>query len=83
MYKIKLIPPAQRDLDKLKGKIFEQVKRKIIILATNPRPHGCEKLTRSEGYRVRIRNLRILYRVDDRRREVIIYRVRHRGDVYR
>ncbi|MBI4284164.1 MAG: type II toxin-antitoxin system RelE/ParE family toxin [Chloroflexi bacterium] len=36
-----------------------------------------------EGYRVRVRDMRILYRIDDQAKEVIVYRVRHRREVYR
>lgn len=35
------------------------------------------------GYRIRVRELRILYRVDDHGKEVIVYRVKHGREVYR
>ncbi len=83
MYNIKLIPQAQRDLDKLEEKIFQDIKNKINTLRDNPRPYGCEKLTDEEGYRVRVRDYRILYRINEKDKTVFIYRVRHRREVYR
>lgn len=83
MYSLKVIPRAQRDLDKFRGKLFEEIKARVLSLRDNPRPHGSEKLTREEGYRIRFRDIRILYRIDDRDKEVIIYRVKHRKEAYR
>ena len=83
MYNIKIIPRAQKDLDKLQGKLFDDIKDKIYSLKDNPRPPGCEKLTDEEGYRVRVRNYRILYRINDKAKIVFIHRVRHRREAYR
>ncbi len=83
MYNVKIIPRAQKDLDKLQGKLFNDIKDKINKLKDNPRPPGCEKLTDEEGYRVRVRNYRILYRINDKTKTVFIHRVRHRREVYR
>ena len=80
---IKIIPRAQKDLDKLEEKLFNDIKDKIGSLKNNPRPPGCEKLTDEEGYRVRVRNYRILYRINDKAKIVFIHRVRHRREAYR
>ena len=83
MYNVKIIPRAQKDIDKLRGKLFNDIKDKINRLKDNPRPPGCEKLTDEEGYRVRVRDYRILYRINDKSKIVFIHRVRHREEVYR
>ena len=83
MYNIQILPPAGKDLDGFEGKLFTALKEKIQELKVNPRPSSCEKLTAEEGYRIRVRNIRILYRVDDKTKTVFIYRVRHRREVYR
>lgn len=49
MYKIKIIPRAQKDLDNFRGKTFEKIKKVILKLSVNPRPAGCIKLTNEEG----------------------------------
>lgn len=83
MYNVKIIPRAQKDIDKLRGKLFNDIEDKINRLKDNPRPPGCEKLTDEEGYRVRVRDYRILYRINDKSKIVFIHRVRHREEVYR
>lgn len=82
-YHLKIITQAQKDLDSIKGSEFELIKNKILSLANKPRPFGCKKLTNEGGYRIRARDFRILYRIDDAAKEAIIYRVKHRKDVYR
>jgi mRNA interferase RelE/StbE len=84
MYRIKIIPSARKDLEALRGKLFEAVEAAIFSLGENPRPPGSLKLSDEEnGYRVRVRDLRILYRIHDQANEVIIYRVKHRKEAYR
>ena len=83
MYKIEILPPAKKDLDSLENRFFTQVKNEIIPLASNPRPHGFQKLTADEGYRIRSGNYRILYRVDDKNKIIYIYRIKHRKESYR
>lgn len=83
MYKLKILPQAQKDLAQLQDKIFNTIKSKIVRLARNPRPFGTLKLTNEEGYRIRIGDFRVLYRIDDKLKEVFIYRIKHRRDVYR
>jgi mRNA interferase RelE/StbE len=62
----------------------ERVNDAIARLADNPRPFfGNRKLTAREGYRIRVGDYRILYKIDDPARLVVIYRVRGRGDVYK
>lgn len=82
MYKILLLTPAQKDLDKFKGKTFDNIVRKITSLRENPRPYGCRKLTVEKGYRVRSGNYRIIYRIDDKNKEVFVYRIKHRKEAY-
>jgi len=83
MHNVKIIPRAQKDLDRFRGKLFNDIEDKINSLKDNPRPHGCEKLTEEEGYRVRVRDYRILYRINDKTKTIFVYRVRHRREAYR
>ncbi|MDQ3207136.1 MAG: type II toxin-antitoxin system RelE/ParE family toxin [Gemmatimonadota bacterium] len=48
-----------------------------------PRPHGYEKLSGQEHYRVRQGDYRVVYSVDDETRTVLVVKVGHRRDVYR
>ena len=83
MYKLKVIDRAQKDLDAFQGETFEKIKKRILDLSGNPRPFGAIKLTQDEGYRIRVGDYRILFRIDDTLKEVIIYRIKHRKDAYR
>ena len=82
MYDIFVLPPAQRDLDKLEASDFVRIIKKIRGLAREPRPVGCLKLTGEEGYRIRVGDHRVLYRIDDPSKRIYLYRVKHRKDAY-
>jgi len=57
---------------------------KIASLEVNLRPQGIKKLRlEGETYRLRVRDIRIIYRIDDREKKVFIYRVKHRKEAYR
>ena len=82
MYDIFVLPSAQRDLDKLEASGFARIIKKIRGLTREPRPVGCLKLTGEEGYRLRVGDYRVLYRIDDPSKRVYLYRVKHRKDAY-
>lgn len=83
MYKILILSQAKKDLDSFRGKIFNQIKNRILSLSKNPRPSGCLKLTAEEGYRLRSGNYRIIYRISDEKNVIYIYRIKHRKESYK
>jgi mRNA interferase RelE/StbE len=82
VYKILLLPSAQKDLDRFCGKTFDKLCEKLTGLQENPRPPGCQKLTAEEGYRIRSGDHRIVYRIDDKTQVVLIYRIKHGKEAY-
>jgi len=82
VYKILLLPPAQKDLNEFKGKTFDNIVRKITSLRENSRPYGCRKLTVEKGYHVQSGNYRIIYRIDDKNKEIFVYRRKYRKEAY-
>ena len=75
---------AQKDFLKLLSPFNTAVKNHIDELEKNPRPYGVKKLAGTEnGFRVRAGEYRILFTIDDRRKIVTIYRIRHRREAYR
>lgn len=72
MYRIRIIPRTQRDLDSITGKIFDQVAEAILALGEEPRPQGAIKLTGLAGYRIRVRDMCVLNRIDDQARELMV-----------
>lgn len=78
-YDIKVSPRAQRDLDRLRGAIWERVRDVLLTLAHAPRPKGCVKL-RSGAWRIRVGEFRVLYDIDDKAKTVEVLRIgRRRG----
>ena len=84
-YSIKIKPSAAKELQDVSDKVtLSRLIEKIKLLATQPRPSGAEKLAgRSNLYRVRQGNYRIIYSIDDQSGVVEVVKVGHRRDVYR
>ena len=84
MFEVVLEKTAEKDLRRLSDEVHDRVIESISSLATNPRPHGSKKLSGSKSnWRIRVGDYRVLYEIADTIRVVRVYRVRHRGDVYR
>jgi mRNA interferase RelE/StbE len=82
-YEVLIKPSAVRELEELPRRDRTRVIRRIQNLATEPRPHNCEKLSTEEKYRVRQGNYRIIYSVDDKQSAILIVKIGHRKGVYR
>ena len=83
MYKIVLEHKAAKEIESLPKEITQYVIDEIKSLKLNPRPNGVKKLVGEIGWRIRIRNYRVLYTIEDNKKLVTIYRVKHRKEVYR
>ncbi len=75
-------PRAVKDLRKLERDIQRAIVEAVERLAVNPRPSGCKKLVGRDGWRLRVRDYRVLYDVYDDRLVVIVVQVGHRRDIY-
>ena len=82
-YKILIKPSAVKEIESIPQKDRSRIVYRIQGLAENPRPHGCEKLSDQEKYRVRQGKYRILYQVFDAEVIVIVVRVAHRKKSYK
>ena len=83
MYAVLLEAGAERSLRRLDAVVFRRVVAALRILADNPRPAGCRKLTARGGWRIRVGDYRVVYDVDDQQQAVTVLHVGHRRDVYR
>ena len=85
VYSLTIKSSATKELQEVSDKVtLSRLIEKIKSLATQPRPAGSEKLAgRSNLYRVRQGNYRVIYFVDDQSRVVDVVKVGHRRDVYR
>ncbi len=65
---------------------YERVLRAIERLAENPKPTGARKMRGTgslEEWRIRVgRDYRVIYRIDDDAREVLILEAGHRQGIY-
>jgi mRNA interferase RelE/StbE len=82
-YSLFLKPSAVKELEALPLAQRRRVVTRIRGLAAEPRPHGVEKLSGEEKYRVRQGNYRVLYTIDDTKHKVAVVKIAHRRDVYR
>lgn len=73
---------AEKDIGRLPSRVSDKVDERILLLGTEPRPRGCRKVGFAL-YRIIVGDYRIVYSVDDGEKEVRIWIVRHRRDVYR
>ena len=82
-YEILLEKGAERDFKKLPKNIQKRVLNQILKLKENPRPIGVRKITDSKNdWRIRIGDYRVVYEIDDKKKIIKIFRIRHRKEVY-
>lgn len=83
-YRIEWRRSTKRDLRKIPQDQVSKIVQAVEHLGTNPRPHGCSKLSGSEcAYRIRVGDYRIIYEIYDGRLIVEVVKVGHRRDIYR
>ena len=83
-YQITFSSSAEKELLSLPKKLGSQILSKIDLLAQNPRPSGCKKLTGSKNsYRIRVGDFRILYTIEDDKLIVDVVKIGDRKDVYK
>lgn len=86
MYAIEFLPSAKKELSGLDFVIQKQLKEKIILLATDPaqlknniKPLKGEY---SGKFRLRVRDYRIIFRIEEEKVLIMIIRIGHRKEVY-
>jgi len=84
-YKLVIKSSAANEIESIdRKKTRQRVVERIQELATNPRPHGCEKLSgKYPRYRIRQGQFRILYEIKDDELIVYVVKMADRRDVYK
>jgi len=83
-FEILLAREAEKALRRLPRGLLQHVEQAIDDLSANPRPPGCKKLVgHRDLYRVRVRDWRIIYAIEDDRLIVLIVKIAPRGAAYR
>ncbi len=82
-YRLLIKRSAARELEAVSTKDRKRIAARIAVLAGDPRPVGCEKLSGADKYRLRQGAYRVVYGVDDAALTILIVKIGHRRDVYR
>ena len=73
---------AADELGSIPMKDLRRIVGRIRPLEDEPRPHGCEKLSAQERYRIRQGDYRIVYSIDDAGSIVEIFKIGRRSEIY-
>jgi mRNA interferase RelE/StbE len=82
-YELVFKKSVAKDLRALPKADVKRILQRMRLLADDPRPPGCEKLSGLERYRVRQGLYRIVYEIDDYVLTVLVVKIAHRREVYR
>lgn len=82
-YRVELVASARKELEALHEPLISRILTALRSLAFDPRPRGSKKLTGERSkYRIRIGDFRAIYEVSDSEMLIIVYKIRHRREVY-
>jgi mRNA interferase RelE/StbE len=83
-YAVVFTRSARKELEQFDQSLINRILMKIETLSEDPRPNDCRKLRGKEKlWRLRVGDYRIIYSIDDMKRTVDIFSIRHRRDAYR
>ena len=78
-----LTSKADRQLMKLPSSIHDLIISKLEQLAVSVYFRQSKKLMNREGWRMRIGDYRVIYKVDKVKKEILILSISHRREAYR
>lgn len=83
-YSHQVLPKARKQLRSIPAKIRQRLKEAVLSLEDDPRPSGVTKLSgKKNRYRIRIGKYRIVYRILDDTREILVTDITTRSDAFR
>ena len=84
-YAVLIEKSALKKLESLTQSLRSRVERRIDGLRTDPKPRGSKHLSGGKINRWRIRqgDIRVIYTIDETRKEVRVITIGSRGDVYK
>lgn len=82
-YSVEISATAEKELKKLGRDDEIRLLRRISLLADDPRPDGCRKMSGYDHlYRIRVGRYRVIYEIDGENVIVIVLKIGHRRDNY-
>ncbi len=82
-YSLQVKTSVAKDLRSIPKKDVNRILKRIEGLMDDPRPHGAEKLTERDHYRIRVGNYRILYEIKDDLLIILVIKIAKRDQAYR
>lgn len=83
-YRVLIKPSAVKELENIpRKKDRQRIVKRIRALADDPRPHGSQKLSGKDRFRLRQGSYRIIYTIEDDALVIYVVKIGHRKDVYR
>jgi mRNA interferase RelE/StbE len=83
-YKVIVRPVAEKFILRLNESDYRAIVERLRFLAEEPRPPAVRKLAGTTLWRLRVRDFRIVYSVNDKERVISIVRIARRsGDTYK
>lgn len=83
-YKLVWKKQAVKELWNLEKSIIKKLMVLIEHLCENPRPKGCRKMKGQKNfYRIRYKNYRVIYKIEDKRLIIEIIKIGHRRSIYK
>ncbi len=79
-YEVRLSTRTTKELGRLPPGVAARLRGPILALGLEPRPYGALPIGGSSLWRIRVGQLRIVYRIDDTARQVVVTRVARRSE---
>lgn len=85
MYRIFYTKEAEKSLLKMPHKTAKLMREKLDAIAANPYANhpNAKKLQGREGYRLRVGDWRVIYKIHNEQLIIIVLKVASRGEVYK
>lgn len=82
-YIVRIKKTAEKEHCKIPKPYFQKILEAMVALGDHPRPIGHIKLQNRDEYRIRVGYYRILYFIDESKKEIEIVSIGHRKEVYK
>ena len=83
-YDVRVTHSSEKEVRGLAKSVIPTIWKRIKALAEEPRPRQSKKLRGMEkAYRLRVRDYRVIYTIDDEHKLITVVAVKHRREVYR
>ncbi|MDO8753700.1 MAG: type II toxin-antitoxin system RelE/ParE family toxin [Anaerolineales bacterium] len=85
MYKISYSKEAEKSLLRMPRNTAKLIREKMEVIAANPYADhpNAKKLQGKEGYRLRIGDWRVVYKIKNEQLIIVVMKIASRGEVYK